>query len=97
MKKSVALAHLRKLPGWVLTPRAKAIRRDYAMKDFLAAVDLIRRIAPRAQKMDHHPDLHLTGYRKLKVVLSTHDAGGLTLKDFRLAAEIHALPKKLRA
>jgi 4a-hydroxytetrahydrobiopterin dehydratase len=66
------------------------------MKDFLAAVDLIKRIAPRAQKMDHHPDLHLTGYRKLKVVLSTHDAGGLSLKDFRLAAIIETFPKKLR-
>ena len=91
MKKSVALGHLRKLPGWALAPRAKSIRRDYLLKDFLAAVDLIRRIAPRAQKMDHHPDLHLTGYRKLKVVLSTHDAGGLSLKDFRLAAQIEAL------
>ncbi len=96
MKKSVALAHLRKLPGWRLASRAKSIRRDYLLNDFLAAVDLIRRIAPRAQKMGHHPDLHLTGYRKLKVVLSTHDAGGLTLQDFRLAAEIEALPKKLR-
>jgi 4a-hydroxytetrahydrobiopterin dehydratase len=97
MKKSVALSHLRKLPGWTLAPRAKAIRREYSMKDFLAAVALIRRIAVRAQAADHHPDLHLTGYRKLKIVLSTHDAGGLSLKDFRLAAEIESLPKKLKA
>jgi 4a-hydroxytetrahydrobiopterin dehydratase len=91
MKRTEALTRLRKLSGWTLANGDKAIRRDYVMKDFLAAVDLIRRIAPRAQKMDHHPDLHLTGYRKLKVVLSTHDAGGLSLKDFRLAAEIEAL------
>ena len=64
------------------------------LKDFLAVVELIRRIARRAEKLGHPPDLHLTGYRKLKVVLSTHDAGGLTLKDFRLAAEIEALPRK---
>jgi 4a-hydroxytetrahydrobiopterin dehydratase len=91
VKKAEALAHLRKLTEWKFSPRANAIRRDYVLKDFLAVVDLIRRIAPRAQKMDHHPDLHLTGYRKLKVVLSTHDAGGLSLKDFRLAAQIEAL------
>jgi 4a-hydroxytetrahydrobiopterin dehydratase len=96
LKKADALARLRTLPGWTLAAGDKAIRRDYLLKDFLAAVALIQKIAPRAQAMDHHPDLHLTGYRRLKVVLSTHSAGGLTLKDFRLAAEIEALPKKLR-
>jgi len=96
MKKAEALSRLRRLPGWSFADGGKAIRRDYILKDFLAAVALIRRIAPRAQAMDHHPDLHLTGYRKLKIVLSTHSAGGLTVKDFRLAAEIESLPKKMR-
>jgi 4a-hydroxytetrahydrobiopterin dehydratase len=96
VKESVARAHLRRLPGWSLANGGKAIRRDYMLKDFLAAVDLIRRIAPRAQAAGHHPDLHLTGYNKLKVVLSTHDAGGLTLNDFRLAASIDALANKLK-
>lgn len=96
MKKAEALARLRKLPGWKLAPNGKSIRRDYELKDFLTAVDLIRRIAPRAEAMGHHPDLHLTGYRRLKVVLSTHDAGGLTPNDFRLAAEIEGLVKKSR-
>ncbi|HEX4047303.1 MAG TPA: 4a-hydroxytetrahydrobiopterin dehydratase [Elusimicrobiota bacterium] len=91
MRKAEALARLRALPGWALAGGGKAIRRDYRLKDFLAAVSLIRRIAPLAQAMDHHPDLHLTGYRELKVVLTTHDAGGLTLLDFRLAAKIEAL------
>jgi 4a-hydroxytetrahydrobiopterin dehydratase len=92
VKKAEALSRLRELPGWTLAPNGKSIRRDYVLKDFLAAVALIRRIAPLAQAMDHHPDLHLTGYRKLKVVLSTHDSGGLGLKDFRLAKRIDALP-----
>jgi 4a-hydroxytetrahydrobiopterin dehydratase len=95
LKKSAARARLRELPGWRFASRAKSIRRDFVLEDFLAAVDLIRRIAARAQAADHHPDLHLTGYRKLQVVLSTHDAGGLTLKDFRLAAEINALAETL--
>ena len=42
------------------------------------------------------PDLHLTGYRKLRIVLSTHAIGGLSLNDFILAAKIDALPKKLK-
>ena len=94
MKKAEALRKLEKLPGWKLAPNGRSIHRVFMMKDFLSAMDLIRRIAPRAQKMDHHPDLHLTGYRKLKVVLSTHDAGGLSSKDFRLAAEIDVLAPK---
>jgi 4a-hydroxytetrahydrobiopterin dehydratase len=97
MTRAEAQKRLRRLPGWKLSPNRKAIRRDYVLKDFVAAVELIRRIAVRAEKAGHHPDLHLTGYRKLKVVLSTHDSGGLTLKDFRLAAEIEGLPKKPRS
>lgn len=88
---------LKDLPGWTLADGGKAIRREYVMKDFLQAVALIGRIAEKAQEADHHPDLHLTGYRNLAVVLSTHDAGGLTEKDFGLAAVIERLPKQLKA
>jgi 4a-hydroxytetrahydrobiopterin dehydratase len=94
MTKADARRRLAKLPGWSLAPNGKSIRREFVLKDFLAAVAFIRRIAVRAEKAGHHPDLHLTGYRKLKVVLSTHDAGGLSLKDFRLAAEISAQAPK---
>jgi 4a-hydroxytetrahydrobiopterin dehydratase len=94
MTKSEAETRLRRLPGWTLGRGGRKIKRDYALKDFLSAVALIRRIAARAEAAGHHPDLHLTAYRKLRVALSTHDAGGLTAKDFRLAAEIESLPKK---
>ena len=96
MKKTETINSLRKLPGWTLAAGGKAIQRVYEMKDFLAAVALIRAVARRAQAADHHPDLHLTRYRRLRVMLTTHDAGGVTVKDFRLAAEIEALPKILR-
>jgi hypothetical protein len=66
------------------------------MKDFLAAVKLIGRIAPAAERLDHHPDLALTGYRRLDVTLSTHSIGGLSAKDFELAARIERMPKALR-
>lgn len=91
MTKAEARRRLAKCPGWTLAPNGKSIRRVFILKNFLAAVALVRRIAVRAEKAGHHPDLHLTGYRKLKIVLSTHDAGGLSPKDFRLAAEIDAL------
>ena len=67
------------------------------MKDFSEAIALIKAILPVAQAEDHHPDLHLTGYRKLQIVLSTHEVVGLSDNDFILAAKIEALPKALKA
>jgi 4a-hydroxytetrahydrobiopterin dehydratase len=87
---------LRALPGWTLSPDGAAIRREWILADFAAAVELIGRIAEAAERADHHPDLHLTRYRRLAVELSTHDAGGLTDKDFTLASELEAIPKRLR-
>ena len=66
------------------------------MKDFLSAVQFIQDIAQVAEADDHHPDLHLTGYRKLRVELSTHAIGGLSENDFILAAKIEQLPKELK-
>jgi 4a-hydroxytetrahydrobiopterin dehydratase len=54
-------------------------------------VRAIARIAPLAEGMDHHPDLHLTRYKRLRVDLSTHSAGGLTALDFTLARNIDGL------
>jgi 4a-hydroxytetrahydrobiopterin dehydratase len=82
-------------PGW--TGDTLSIRRLYDMAGFTAAVALIGKIAILAEEADHHPDLHLTRYRKLEVVLSTHDAGKVTKKDYDLAAKIEALPKLLKA
>ena len=89
MTKVEARRRLAKLPGWKLS--GKSLRRDLILEDFLSAVALIRKIAVRAEQLGHHPDLHLTGYRKLRIVLTTHDAGGLSPLDFKLAAEIDKL------
>jgi 4a-hydroxytetrahydrobiopterin dehydratase len=88
---------LKDLPGWQTTPDGKAITRSYRMKDFLAAIEFMRGIAEVAEKEDHHPDLHLTGYRNLGISLSTHSIGGLSKNDFILAAKIDQLPKQLKS
>lgn len=82
--------------GWKLSEDAKSIWREYLMKDFIEATHLINAIAQVAESNDHHPDLHLVGYRKLRVELSTHSIGGLSRNDFILAAQIEALPKELK-
>jgi 4a-hydroxytetrahydrobiopterin dehydratase len=88
---------LQALPSWEIAADGKSISRTYVMKNFLAAVHLIGRIAEIAEGEDHHPDLHLTGYRRLKIDLSTHAIGGLSENDFILAAKIEAIPKELKS
>lgn len=84
------------LKNWRLVA-GKALRQELVMRDFMAAVRFIGAVARVAESQQHHPDLHLTGYRRLAVELSTHDAGGLTEKDFAVAAKIDALPRRLQA
>lgn len=87
---------LAQLEGWFMNQSAKMIWRDYLMADFLAATRLINQVAEIAEAEDHHPDIHLTGYRRLKIELSTHSIGGLSENDFIVAAKIESLPKELK-
>lgn len=89
--------YMRSLQGWRVKEDGKAIRAEYDMKNFVEAVKLIDTIAVVAENEDHHPNIHLTGYRKLAIELSTHAIGGLSENDFILAAKIDQLPKNLRS
>ena len=91
-----AKEYLRQLRGWVLAESGLSISREYVMKDFITAVRFINQIAEVAELEDHHPDLHLTGYRKLRIELATHSIGGLSENAFILAAKIEELPKELK-
>ncbi len=92
-----AAEYLKDLPEWKLSSDAKSIRAEYPMKNFMAAVKFIGKIAKVAEKEDHHPDIHLTSYRRLLIELSTHAIGGLSENDFILAAKIEKLPKDLKS
>lgn len=70
------------------------IHRDVDCKDFMGCVDLIRDIADLAEDEGHHPDLHLTGYRNLRISLQTHAIGGLSDNDFILAAKVERILAK---
>lgn len=76
--------------GWELVDDTR-IRKTVTCRNFLDAVGLIQKIAPIAEADDHHPDIHLTGYRQLTIELSTHAIGGLSENDFILAAKIDQL------
>ncbi len=87
---SAAQVLLKELKGWELVG-GTLLRKTVTCQNFLEAVGIIQRIAPIAEAEDHHPDLHLTGYRRLTIELSTHAIGGLSENDFILAAKLDPL------
>jgi 4a-hydroxytetrahydrobiopterin dehydratase len=84
------------VPAWKLVSQGRALRREWRVKDFATALDFFQRIGEIAESEDHHPDLHLTGYRNVAIELSTHALGGLSENDFILAAKIDGLPVELK-
>lgn len=72
------------LPGWRVSEKGDAIARSFQFQNFGAAWAFMTRAALAAEKMDHHPEWTNT-YNRVRVTLSTHDAGGLTEKDVALA------------
>lgn len=81
-------------PGWRVNTSAygiQCIACDYKVRNFNAALELMKRIGEVAEAEGHHPDLHLTNYNHLLVELSTHAVGGLTQNDFIIAAKINEL------
>lgn len=77
------------LKGW--QRKGDAITKEFILDGFTGATKFIAKLAPPANAMDHHPDVELYKYKRVKVKLSTHSAGGLTKNDFDLAAKIDAL------
>jgi 4a-hydroxytetrahydrobiopterin dehydratase len=70
---------------------ADAIWREWKLADFVAAIAFVNRVAEVAEAADHHPDIFVHGWNKVRLTLSTHSQGGLTDADFRLAAQIDGL------
>jgi 4a-hydroxytetrahydrobiopterin dehydratase len=88
--------HLRALPQWHACEGDRCICREWRVKDFAAALDFFAKVGQVAEEEEHHPDLHLTGYRNVSIALTTHAVGGLTENDFILAAKIDQLPVELK-
>lgn len=84
-----ALHHLKNLPQWSTGDHGKSIQRTYSLKNFIECINLINQIKNIAEDQNHHPDLHLTSYKNLQVVLFTHALSGVTENDFILATKIN--------
>ncbi|MCK6520550.1 4a-hydroxytetrahydrobiopterin dehydratase [Myxococcota bacterium] len=78
------------LPDWRLSDDQDALLRSFRFKDFSEAFGFMARVALLAEAQDHHPDWRNV-YNRVEISLSTHDAGGLSARDLRLARAINAL------
>jgi 4a-hydroxytetrahydrobiopterin dehydratase len=69
----------------------QTIVRELKFADFAAAIAFVDRVAELAEQANHHPDILLHGWNKVRLTLSTHSQGGLTGADFELASQIERL------
>ena len=76
--------------GWTMSEDGKALERSYRFKDFSEAFAFLTRVAMHAEKVDHHPEF-TNVWNRVDILLSTHEAGGLTERDIALAKRIDAL------
>jgi 4a-hydroxytetrahydrobiopterin dehydratase len=86
--KEEAASRLGTLPGWQI--EAGELTRTFTFKDFIAALAFVNRLGDQAEQAGHHPDIDIR-YNRVRLSLVTHDAGGLTAKDFELAAAVDKL------
>jgi 4a-hydroxytetrahydrobiopterin dehydratase len=75
--------------GWQRS--GQAIVREWKLDDFAQAIAFVNRVAEVAEAFNHHPDINLHGWNKVRLELSTHSEGGLTRADFEMAARIDDL------
>src|ERR1022692_3315335 len=96
---------LQKLPGW--KKNGNAIERNFQFANFVQAMDFVNQIAEAAEAVNHHPDIHIRiaeaaeavnhhpdihiSYNKVTMVLVSHDSGGVTQRDIRMAGKINEL------
>lgn len=82
--------NLKSLNGWTYNESKKSIEKEFTFKSYLKTISFVNAVAWQANKVNHHPDLEVS-FSKCKVLLTTHDAGGVSEQDFALAKIIDLL------
>jgi 4a-hydroxytetrahydrobiopterin dehydratase len=89
LSKDEFIKNLSMLSGWA--QEENQIAKEFQFKDFAAALSFVNRLAVKAEDMNHHPDIFIHSWNKVKITISTHSEGGITKKDFQLAEKIEGL------
>ena len=77
---------LASITGWNFSNNQ--IGKEYQLKDFIEALSLVNKVGAMAEEMNHHPDILMHSWNKVKITVSTHSEGGVTEKDLQLAEKI---------
>jgi 4a-hydroxytetrahydrobiopterin dehydratase len=93
LTKAQLTKQLKTLDGWNHSEKAGTLQQTFTFKDHVDALVFIARVTVHAQVLDHHPDILFT-FKKVKVILTTHDAKGLTALDIDFAKRIDVIQKK---
>lgn len=89
MTKNEITKNLSSLSGW--NQEGNMIAKLFQLNDFAGALEFVNKVGNEAEKMDHHPDIFIHSWNKVKITISTHSEGGITQKDFQLAEKIERL------
>lgn len=89
LSESEILNRLSNLTGWSV--ENNSLVKHFTVTDFVSALKLVNSAGEIAEKLNHHPDILIHGWNKVKFMISTHDAGGITLKDFELIERIEKI------
>ena len=92
LDKAQRASALKELQGWHEEPKRDAITKTFVFGNFVEAFGFMTQVALVAERMDHHPEWSNV-YKTVNVLLTTHDAGGLTSKDVELARAMEAAAK----
>lgn len=85
--------YLASVINWQAIKDGKEISRDFTFADFVSALAFVNQVGALAEAVGHHPDIFLHNYKQVTISLSTHDVGGLSENDFRLASKIDGIQK----
>ena len=80
---------LNNVKGWKF--ENNKIGKEFELKDFKSALEFVNKVGAEAESLDHHPDILMHSWNKVKISVSTHSEGGVTEKDFKLAANIEGI------
>jgi len=89
LNKDEIIKNLSSVSSWV--QEENQIVKLFQFKDFTEALSFVNKVGIEAEKMDHHPDIFIHSWNKVKITISTHSEGGITKKDFQLAEKIEGL------
>lgn len=79
------------IPEWSFESNQNNIAKEFQFKNFMETLDFVNKVGSFAEEMNHHPDIFMHSWNKVKITISTHSEGGVTEKDFQLAEKIESI------